>query len=159
MTEHNGELEDLLDIPVRFAQLADPIRPQYRPERRIALCLLLVDKSWGGRATWKALHVLNWAVQSAARVDILSSLRGPDDVLDRPIVRFEPALDRALDLAVGLGLMGRRGLTFELTDDGREALRQVRDSDAFTVEIGALNRIKGKVSGREMEQLLEWRTS
>ena len=152
-------LDDLLDIPINFAQLADPIPPQYRPGRRVALGLLLIDKSWGGKASWKSLHVLNWAVQSVARVDLILSLRGPDDILDRPIVRFEPALDRALDLAVGLGLLHRRSMTYELTDEGREALQQIRDSGAFALELSALNRIKGKVSGKEVEQLLEWRTS
>lgn len=153
------DVYDLLDVPIKFAKLADPISPQYRPERRVALCLLLIDKSWGGRAGWKALHVLNWAVQSVARVDLVLSLRGPDEVLDRPIVRFEPALDRALDLGVGLGLIQRRGLTYELTDRGRAALEQIRESGAFELEIKALSRIKGKVSGREVEQLLEWRTN
>ena len=151
--------DDLLDGPITFARLADPIPAQFRPERRIALCLLLIDKSWGARAGWKALHVLNWAVQQAAHIDVLRGLRNPASTLDRPIVRFEPALDRALDLGVGLGFIERRGLNYELSDEGRHALQQIQDSGAFRVEIDALRQIKGKVSGKEVEQLLEWRTS
>ena len=164
MTEPSLELDDAavlrwLDAPMNFARRADPVSPDFRPERRLAVCLLIVEKSRAGKATWKAMHVLSWALQSPKRVEMLTNLRAGTDLLDVPLVRFEPALDRALDLGVGLGLLSRDGTgPFELTSAGREALDQVREAGVLEREVAALAAVNGKVSNRDVERLLEWRS-
>ncbi len=148
-----------LDAPINFARRADPVSPDFRPERRIAVCLLIVEKSRGGKATWKAMHVLSWALQSPKRVAMLTNLKVGTGLLDMPLVRFEPALDRALDLAVGLGFLSRDGVgPFELTDIGRGALDEVREAGVLEREVAALAVVNGKVSNRDVERLLEWRS-
>ncbi|MDO9488841.1 MAG: hypothetical protein Q7J32_10745 [Sphingomonadaceae bacterium] len=148
-----------LDAPMNFTVRADPISPDFRPERRVAVCMLIVDKSRAGRASWKAMHVLSWALQSPKRVEMLTNLTSGTDLLDMPVVRFEPALDRALDLALGLGFLTRDGGgPFELTDAGREALAEVRQAGVLELEVAALAAVNGKVSNRDVERLLEWRS-
>lgn len=148
-----------LDAPMNFTARADPISPDFRPERRVAVCMLIVDKSRAGKASWKAMHVLSWALQSPKRVEMLTNLKNGTNLLDMPVVRFEPALDRALDLALGLGFLTRDGLgPFELTDVGREALAEVREAGVLEREVAALAAVNGKVSNRDVERLLEWRS-
>jgi len=148
-----------LDAPMNFTARADPISPDFRPERRVAVCMLIVDKSRAGRASWKAMHVLSWALQSPKRVEMLTNLKNGTNLLDMPVVRFEPALDRALDLALGLGFLTRDGVgPFELTNAGREALAEVRGAGVLEREVGALAAVNGKVSNRDVERLLEWRS-
>lgn len=148
-----------LDAPMNFTARADPISPDFRPERRVAVCMLIVDKSRAGKASWKAIHVLSWALQSPKRVEMLTNLKNGTNLLDMPVVRFEPALDRALDLALGLGFLTRDGIgPFELTDAGREALAEVREAGVLEREVAALAAVNGKVSNRDVERLLEWRS-
>lgn len=148
-----------LDAPMNFTARADPISPDFRPERRVAVCMLIVDKSRAGRASWKAMRVLSWALQSPKRVEMLTNLKNGTTMLDMPVVRFEPALDRALDLALGLGFLTRDGVgPFELTDAGREALAEVREAGVLETEVAALAAVNGKVSNRDVERLLEWRS-
>lgn len=149
-----------LDAPLNFRSQASPIAPAFRAQRRVPLCLLLVQKSWGERATWKALHVMNWAIQSERRLSLVIGYRSARDLPDRPIVRFEPALDRALDLAVGLGYLQRLDSgSFQLTDPGREVIADVVKADVLTDERAALASIKGKLPGSEIEKILEWKTA
>jgi hypothetical protein len=148
-----------LDAPMNFTARADPISPDFRPERRVAVCMLIVDKSRAGKASWKAMHVLSWALQSPKRVEMLTNLKNGTNLLDMPVVRFEPALDRALDLALGLGFLTRDGLgPFELTVAGREALAEVQEAGVLEREVAALAAVNGKVSNRDVERLLEWRS-
>ena len=74
-----------LDAPLNFKSQASPIAPAFRTQRRVPLCLLLVQKSWGERATWKALHVMNWAIQSERRLSLVVGYRAARDLPDRPI--------------------------------------------------------------------------
>lgn len=148
-----------LDAPMNFTARADPVSPDFRPERRVAVCMLIVEKSRAGRASWKAMHVLSWALQSPKRVEMLINLKNGTELLDMPVVRFEPALDRALDLALGLGFLTRDGVgPYELTGTGREALAEVRQAGVLEREVSALAAVTGKVSNRDVERLLEWRT-
>lgn len=149
---------DLLDLPVRFVSVPNPISPQFRPRRRVSLCLLLIDKGWGGRLNWRSLHVLSWAVQSPERVALLGPAGAQQIQLEKPIVRFEPALDRAIDLAVGFGLVVRANSSFELTAEGENVLERVRDSGALRREEEILSLLKRKVSAKAVDRLLEWRT-
>ncbi|WP_338752289.1 hypothetical protein [Janibacter alittae] len=148
-----------LDAPMNFTARADPISPDFRPERRVAVCMLIVDKCRAGKASWKAMHVLSWALQSPKRVDMLTNLKNGANLLDIPVVRFEPALDRALDLALGVGFLTRDGVgPFELTGAGREALAEMREARVLEQEAAALAAVNGKVSNRDVERLLEWRS-
>lgn len=147
-----------LDAPMNFASRPDPISPDFRPERRVAVCLLIAEKSRAGKTTWKAMHVLSWALQSPKRIEMLANVKVGNGILDMPLVRFEPALDRALDLAVGLGLLSRFGTgPFELTELGRVALAEIHEAGVLEREVEALGVVNGKISNRDIERLLEWR--
>jgi hypothetical protein len=151
-------LLDVLDVPFDFVRQPDLVPAALRPERRVALALLLVAKSHGSGASWKGLQLLNWAVRDPEHVELVVALKQGRDIPDRPVVRFEPALDRALDLATGLGLLEQKASrVFRLTDAGRGVVDQIQNSEAFGREREMLALLDGKVTQREVRRVLEWR--
>jgi hypothetical protein len=150
--------EILREARFEFRAQPEPVPPALRADRRVGLLLLLIAKSHGAGASWKGLQVLSWAVRSPDHTELLLGFATADTSPDRPVVRIEPALDRAIDLAVGLGLVEQKSArVFRLTPAGKDAVKAIEASSAFAVERELLERFKGKVTQREVARLLEWR--
>jgi hypothetical protein len=151
-------MQRLLDVPFTFVRQPDPISATLRPERRVPLVLLLVAKSHGAGASWKGLQLLNWVVRDPVHVELMLAINEDRDIPDRPVVRIEPALDRALDLATGLGLLEQKSArVFRLTTDGQRVVDQLAESGAFSREREALAMLQGKVTQKAVARALEWR--
>jgi hypothetical protein len=158
MSDRDVALLSALDAPFEFARQPTPVASSLRPERRVPLLLLLVAKSHGAGASWKGLQVLSWAIRDARHAELFAALQAHQDIPDRPVVRFEPALDRAADLAIGLGLLElKASRVIRLTEKGHRVVGQIQASDAFGVERARLQRIPGKVTQAQVERILEWR--
>lgn len=152
------DLVELLDVAFDFERQPDPVPAALRPERRVPLVLLLVAKSHGAGASWKGLQLLSWVVRDPEHAELLMELREGRDIPDRPVVRFEPALDRALDLATGLGLLEQKASrVFRLTNAGKRVVEELDGSDAFDREREVLGLLAGKVTQKEVGRVLEWR--
>jgi hypothetical protein len=152
------ELINALDAPFTFSRQPNPVPATLRPERRVPLLLLLVAKSHGAGASWRGLQLLNWAIRDQAHAEVLAAIQADRDIPDRPIVRFEPALDRALDLAVGMGFLELKSShVFRLTESGRELVSRIESSEAYEHERELLEWLPGKVTQKEVDRLLEWR--
>lgn len=97
---------DLLTMPFVFRTRPSALPADYRPSRRVALLLLIVNHCYGNRATLEQLHVLDWACRSAESRELFMTClrrgRGPD----LPCVRFDPTLNRAIEWACGDELLG-----------------------------------------------------
>lgn len=153
-----SELESALNVPFSFERRPEPLPASLRPERRLPLLLLLVAKCHGANASWMSLQLLSWAVRSNEHMKLIVSLRAGSDVPDRPLVRFEPALSRAIDLAVGLGFLElKASRTYRLTQDGRQFLGELQSSSVLTYERSLLDQIEGKITQKEVGKILEWR--
>lgn len=151
-------IRDLDDIVVDFQEQPDPVPAALRPGRRVPLLLLLVAKSHGAGVDWKTLQLLNWTVRSADHMELLVALQQRSDIPDRPVVRFEPALDRALDLALGLELLEQKtSRSFRLTEAGKSVVKEIENTEAFSLERQLLDQLKRKVTQAEVGRLLEWR--
>jgi len=162
VTEFRGksELEEALDAPFTFAARPRPVLGSLRPTWRIPTILMLIRRCWGGKASLEQLHVLNWAVRdSRSQGTFLSFIQGemsPDDA----IVRFEPALNRALDFALAQKLVtwtDAKRLT--LTNEGLAVLASVdAEEDLLTGEKSFLDQIGTPVSQTMIHRLIR-RTS
>jgi hypothetical protein len=153
-----GEALAELDLPVQFTQQPNPIPPGLQVDRRVAILLLLVAKSNAAGASWKGLHLLNWVVRDRRHAEILVSIANGQDIPDRAIVRFEPAFERALDLAHGLGYLERKQSgAYRLTPTGQSYVDAIHGSDAFEVERALLDLLTGKVSQKLVDRMVEWR--
>jgi hypothetical protein len=95
-----------VDLPFTFKRRPVPVPAETRPLWKIAALLFMLRlSSRGGKSSLKRLHLLNWAVRSPANRVLFADLRHASLPLFRFNVRFEPAFSRAIDLAVGNGLV------------------------------------------------------
>ena len=105
-----------LRTPIVFTSRPEAIPGDFRPLWRIGILLLILFlASRGCKSSLVRLHVLNWALRSLQNQqnlkDVVAGKMKPDAVL----VRIEPSLNRAVDLAHGEGLVNRNA-------DGRLSL-------------------------------------
>ena len=132
-----------MDRPFTFREQPVPTPAEFRPKWKTALIVVLMGACYGRRASWHQLQVLNWASRSAEgqrSFERLKSGRGrPDDV----VVRYDPLLDRAIDLALFDKLIERRGRgdTFALTVRGARVIDVLRERDVLSSERAFLQRV------------------
>lgn len=162
--EHNNqELIDGIRTGFIFRSRPDPLPPEMRPEWRIAVLVLALQKcGWGGKMTLKKAHVVNWAVRDqASRETFLRMMKG-DRQMEDVVVRFDPAFNRALDFAVGEGLVALEkkttGLVIELLSAGKELAETIEKHDDCLNEERAFFDAVKKIPQQKIEELLEWGT-
>lgn len=149
-----------LGAPFAFESLPSPISGSLRPLRRVVLVLMLVGKAHGATTNWKGLHVLNWAIRSDSSMAAYLAFGHRSGPPDRPIVRFDPALERVVDLAVGLNLLEYTSSgAIHLTQAGRDVLSTIAQADVLREERLRLDAIPGRVTRSHVDELLDWRTS
>jgi hypothetical protein len=135
-------LVEALERPFTFTERAVPTPAEYRPQWRTSLVVLLIGACWGKRASWHQLHVLNWASRSSANQAAFQRLRVGQPLLDDVVVRYDPALDAAIDLALYDNLLERRsGETLGLTARGTEVRKQLLANDVLEAEKSFLNQV------------------
>jgi len=143
-----------------FTRRPASVPPDLRPEWRIPLLLLLVHHCRGQLVSREQLHVLNSAVLSeGSRRALLAALDGR--LLPQiPMVQFEPALERAVDRCIGLGLLrltnnGR----LQLTDVGESVVAAIQaDDELFTLERRLLGALPRSLSQSAIRTALATRT-
>lgn len=150
-----NEVDLLLRSPFTFEQRPRPVPADSRPLWRVPYVLLLISMCRGQRASLSQLHVLNWALRisdgSAEFAELFSS-KPPADV---PIIRYEPALERAIALATALELLSFSGKRWRLTRTGSEVLASIYvDPEMFVNEKSQLQSLGGPVSLTVIERLL-----
>ncbi len=90
------------DRALRFKRRPMAIAAELRPDWKIgALLLILHLSSRGGKSSLRRLHILNWALRSAKNRAEFEQVREHQQPLFSFQFRFEPALGRAINLAVG----------------------------------------------------------
>ncbi len=125
------DLGDAQAVSFRVRPVSVP--GELRISWRLAVVVLMLDGCRKQRASLVKLHVLNDAVRSADSAQQLR--RALRDELPPSFwrTRVEPAFGRALDLAVGSGLVSwiqtTHGAGLKLTDKGHEAVAAVRKLD------------------------------
>jgi hypothetical protein len=147
-------LDLLLESIVQVKSRPGPLPPELRPFWRVPLLLLIVDKCRRGSATWRQIHVLSWALRDGstrqAFRELVAGTLSPEDT----IIRYEPGLNRAIDLAVGNELLTWKGRRLELTELGRLAVQRLNEADAFADERMTLATVTGKVTQTLIDRLI-----
>lgn len=132
-----------LDRPFDFREEPVPVPAEFRPKWRTALVVLLVAACHGRRSSWHQLHVLSWACRSKSNQDEFERVRAGNREPDDVVVRYDPALDRAIDLALFSGLLERRGGdVLALSPLGRVAVEQLEGSEVLVNEREFLVRVR-----------------
>jgi hypothetical protein len=139
-----------------FTRRPTSLPPELRPMWRVAVVALILHICCrGSRSNLQRLYVLNWAVRTPeARSEFSELLDGklkPSDV----IVRFDPGLLRAIDLATGAQLVKRiGGDKFELTERGHTFAKAVLDSGGFETEKQYFDSIRRRVPESKIQQIM-----
>jgi hypothetical protein len=119
------------------------------------MLLLLVRACRGEKATPEQLHVLNWAVRSTESAESLAAFLEGKVRPEEAIVRFEPALDRAVALARGFELLAWNDRYWVLTESGRNLLKKVDGQpETLHVEKGLLKQLPSPLSQAAVKKLL-----
>lgn len=159
-------IEHLLSgISADFVFKARPtsLPPELRPDWRISV-LLLILKITGraGKASLKKLHVLGWVIRHQSQRDAFLQVLAGDVPADSLMIRFDPALNRAVEFAVGSKLLAFErlssgGLNIVLTASGKDAAaRIVEHQDCLVSEKAFLHEV-GKISEARVESILTWK--
>src|SRR5260370_9697826 len=136
-------IERALERPFTFREQPVPTPAEYRPKWRIALIVVLIGSCYGRRASWHQLHVLNWASRSLANQAAFERLKNGRGRPDDAVVRYDPVLDRAIDLALFGKLIERRGSgdVFALSERGLLLLNEIHRHDVLSSEKAFLQRV------------------
>lgn len=125
------ELGDAQTVSFRVRPVSVP--GELRISWRLAVVVLMLEGCRKQRASLVKLHVLNDAVRSADSAQQLRRVLRDELPSSFWRTRVEPAFGRALDLAVGSGLVSwiqtTHGAGLKLTDRGKEAVAAVRKLD------------------------------
>lgn len=142
---------DLSEFDVRFSFKRRPISlpGDLRPTWRIGLLAILLTRCCRQqRSSLTRLHVLSWAIRSKENYEDMLALISGDLSPDYLIVRFDPAVNRAIDFAIGEGLMARvDGSRIELTALGKKFSNEIfGDVNVYATEKSLAASLKQRVS-------------
>ena len=139
MSDKEGTQIDIPELKTEFLFRRRPVAipGDLRPGWRIGLLVLLLNNCCrAGRTSLTRLHVLSWGIRTnesrRALRAALSRTFSPSSL----VVRFEPFLNRAVDFAIGEGLVRRSGGNkIELTPNGRKLAEELASIEtAYVVE-------------------------
>lgn len=108
------------------------------------------------RSSLKKLHVLNWAVRNSnTRQTLLDLLEGRLHP-DKAIVRFDPAMNRAIEMAQGEGLVEQvSGDRYQITAKGQKLADQALSvPNCLITEKWFIGEIAGKVTETQIDRIL-----
>ena len=140
-----GRLAELLDTGFEFSVRPAPVPADVRAHWRIPLLLLIVDSCRSRRASLQQLQAIAWAaIFEESRDGFLRAFNGESNPAAL-LIRYDPAITRAADLAVGLDILAwERGNRLAPTATGEEVLAEVlgnadvmADERAFLSELGS----------------------
>lgn len=149
---------DLNEFNTNFSFQRRPISlpGDLRPFWRIGLLVILLSQCCRQqRSSLTRLHVLSWAVRSKPNHDDLMSLVNHTLPPDALIVRFDPAVNRAIDLAIGEMLINRvDGSRIELSDSGRGFAKEIfADGQLYLAEKALAASLRQKVSEAVVDEI------
>lgn len=162
MSDNGERIEREIGLPFRFKRKPMPIAAELRPDWKISTLLLILQiSSHGGKSSLKRLHVLNWAIRYPKFGAEFNEARANPLPLFGFNVRFEPALSRAIDLAVADDLVSWvGGNRLQITQKGRHwVTRILGDELLMRPERDFLTGIGKTVTETAAEELLGSRVS
>lgn len=146
----------MLNIPFYFDKRPTPVPGDLRPIWRIYVLLLLLRRCCRqNRSSFARLHVLSWAMLSPENRESLVALVNEEQDPESLIVRVEPSLNRAVDYAIGVGMIRRNdGDRFELTPSGVSAADQIYEqTDCLMVEKAVMDELGKRVTESLVNEL------
>ena len=150
----------LLRGDIVFDAKPDAVPYNYRVSYKVSqICLIMRICGWQGSCSLIKLHMISFALCTRDSMDRLLRFAN-DELSNPPIVRFDPAVNRALTFAVAYGfIMQQKSGTYKITDRGKNFADQIKFvGDLMTSEIGYLTELSKKLTENKIKELTEiWR--
>jgi len=152
--------DHLIQSDIVFDAKPDAVPYNYRVSYKVSqLCLIMYICGWQGSCSLIKLHMISFALCTRETMDkLLKFAKG--DVASPPIVRFDPAVNRALTFAVAYGFVTQqKSGTYKLTDRGHNYSNQIKlAGDLMIPEIMYLSELSKKLTESKIKELTEiWR--
>lgn len=147
------------DVEFRVSLRPHPLPIDLRRSWRIVTIVLTLAASRSNRAGREKLLLLNYALRNPEMQDgFLSVLSGESSPFFLE-VRVDPALGRALDYALGLGLIRRAGAaSVELSETGINLAKELNsDKSLLSRDKRFLERARKLATEAKVREILRWR--
>jgi hypothetical protein len=151
-----GEIDSLFSRRFVFTKRPSAVPGDLRPLWRVSVLLLILANSRKQKATLQKIHFLGHAIRTSEnRVKSEAVLSGHRPATDF-VLRVDPALGRALDLARGERLVAmQRGRAYELTTKGKTLVNAIMDEPTLLlVEKGFLRRVASVATEKNISSIV-----
>jgi hypothetical protein len=153
------ENDFLQNAGIVFNAKPDAVPYNYRISYKVSqLCLIMRICGRGNVCSLVKIHMISFALISQDNMSKLIDYA--DGVGYSPIVRFDPAVNRALSFAIAYVFVEQqRTGKYKLTDRGERLVEQIKIvGDLMVSEINNLNTLAKKLTEGKVDSLLElWR--
>lgn len=157
------EYTDLINCyGIVFDAKPDAVPYNYRISYKVSQICLILDKSCWGKSGCSPvkLHMISFALSSKMIMERLIAFTQSESA-PPPIVRFDPAVNRAVSFAIADRLIFQASNgKYLLTDKGKNLVSEIeKDSKILTVEKQELKALSTKLSDEKIKHLTEvWRS-
>ena len=130
-------MEELLIKKLSFTKKPIPLPAEYRPMYKIALIVMILKYSCRAETSnLLKLHLLSWALASQKNMTELRGYVTSNFKSDFSVWGIEPALNRALQLAVAENICDIvNGKNYKLTEKGNKFFEMIKaDTELFDIE-------------------------
>ena len=132
-----------------------PIFAEYRPLYKVVQLLLILSIcSRGGKSSIIRLQLFNWTLKSEHRQQRLLEV-SQNGVLEIEVWGLDPALNAAIQFAIGERLVKQSESTISIEDKGKEFLNNVLEDDLVLEELEFLNSIGKKITEGMVSKISE----
>lgn len=153
--------DSLIRGDIVFNAKPDAVPYNYRVSYKVSqLCLIMRFCGWGDACSLIKLQMISYALFSKETMDCLINYAeggGP-----APIVRFDPAVNKALTFAIAYGFVSQqRSGNYKLTTKGHNLAERINlDGDLMTTELSSLKELSKKLTEGKIKELTElWRAN
>jgi len=149
----------LLYSDIVFNAKPDAVPYNYRISYKVSqLCLIMFICGRGSVSSLVKLHMISFALFSSSNMSRL--IEFAEGKGNAPIVRFDPAVNRALTYAIAYGFaVQQQNAKFKLTDHGQKLANKIILVDDIMVnEVASLNDLGKKLTDSKVDELfILWR--
>ena len=138
-----------------FERKAMPVIPEHRPMYKICQILLILNIcSIANKSSLIRLHLFNWALKDDKRIRMLINSAESKE-LSFGVWGMDPALNMALNYAVGDGLVHKNNTGYELANKGKRFLSDGSIHELFEDETKILSIIGKRITEKMIKDVAQ----
>ena len=153
----------LISTDIVFDPKADAVPFNYRISYKVSLVCLIIGKCCGKKGCSAIkLQMINASVSTALSRKKLLALTDQTSLSETTLIRFDPAISRAINYALADNLIFRQGNgLFRLTDKGKLLVKEIyAQNDLMALEKDFFQELSSKLTEEIIERIsMSWRNN